>query len=304
MSFMRTVHLRNLDLNLLVPLQTLLEERNVTRAATRSFLSQPAMSRTLGRLREMFGDPLLVRSGRQYERTARGESVLRELERLMPRLEAVIGGVEFDPSRSEERFRVALTDHASAILLPALVARLRRTAPNIKVEVSVWHGQSYEDVVAGRLDMALSAEEAPAILESEVILNLDFVCLVGSAQRVRARRLTLKQYLEFPHVQVETLAGQQTMVDRPLAQIGAKRRVVLRLPFFVPAIYAIAQTDLVLTVPRRLAKIASRMSGMRIVESPSEIKAFPYFMAWHPRVTVEPPHTWFRGQLRMAAHTI
>jgi DNA-binding transcriptional LysR family regulator len=174
----------------------------------------------------------------------------------------------------------------------------------MKLEVSTWRTEAYEDVAAGRLDIALSAEEVPPALESEVILDLDFVCLVGSAQRMRGRRLTLKQYLQFPHALVETLAGQQTLVDRPLAQLGAKRHVVFSLPFFVPAIFAIAQTDLVLTLPRKLAKIAAGMTGLRVVEPPREIKAFPYFMAWHPRLTTEPAHAWFREQLRIAAQTI
>ena len=301
---MREVHLRNLDLNLLVPLHALLEERHVTRAAKRSFLSQPAMSRALERLRDMFGDPLLVRSGRTHERTVRGERVHRELETLMPRLEAMVGGVEFDPARSQERFRMALTDNASTILLPSLVARIRRAATNAIVEVSAWHTEAYQDVAAGRIDTALSAEEAPPNLESEVIFNLDFVCLVGSALGVRTSRFTLKQYLQLPHALVETLAGQQTLVDRSLAQLGVKRRVALSLPFFVPAVFAITQTDLVLTVPRRLAKITAGMSGVRVVEAPREIKAFPYFMAWHPRLTAEPAHAWFREQLRIAARTI
>ncbi len=301
---MRDVHLRNVDLNLLQPLHALLEERHVTRAAKRCFLSQSAMSRALERLREMFGDALLVRSGRGYERTVRGESVLRELESLMPRLEAMVRGGEFDPARSHERFRVALTDHASMILLPFLVTRVRRAAAQVKLEVSPWRTQAYEDVAAGRIDTALSAEEAPPALESEVLFNLDFVCLVGSALRARTRRLTLKQYLQFPHALVETSDGQQTLVDRPLAQLGAKRRVALSLPFFVPAIFAIAQTDLILTVPRKLAKITAAMAGVRVLEPPREIKAFPYFMAWHPRLTTEPAHAWFREQLRVAAQTI
>jgi DNA-binding transcriptional LysR family regulator len=301
---MREVHLRNLDLNLLQPLHTLLEERHVTRAARRSFLSQPAMSRALERLREMFGDPLLVRSGRGYERTVRGERVLRELESLMPRLEAMVQGEEFDPAQSQERFRVAMTDHASMILLPSLVARVRRAAAHVELEVSAWRTQAYEDVAGGRIHTALSAEVTPPTLETEVLFNLDFVCLIGSALRVRTRRFTLKQYLQFPHALVKTLKGQQTPVDRTLAQLGVKRRVALTLPFFVPAIFAIAQTDLILTVPRKLAKITAATAGVRVVEPPREIKAFPYFMAWHPRLTTEPAHAWFREQIRMAARTI
>src|ERR1700736_5251150 len=116
MNAMRDVHLQNFDLNLLHALHALLEERHVTRAGKRCFLSQSAMSRALERLREMFGDALLVRSGRAYERTVRGDSLLRELQSLLPRLESMVRGEEFDPQRSQERFRLAVTDHASITL--------------------------------------------------------------------------------------------------------------------------------------------------------------------------------------------
>ena len=301
---MREVHLRNVDLNLLHALYSLLEERHVSHAAKRSFLSQPAMSRALDRLRETFGDPLLVRTGRVYERTPRGERVLRELESIMGRLAAMLQGEEFSPARSQERFRVAMTDHGSTILLPALLERVRKAAPHARLEISAWRTQAYEDVVAGRIDLALSAEAVPPTLESEVIFNLDFVCLVGSTQPVRKRQFTLKQYLQLPHALVETLGSQQTMVDRPLAQLGVKRCVALRLPFFLPAIFAIAKTDLVLTVPLRLAKITAKIAGVRMVEPPREIKAFPYFMGWHSRLNTEPSHAWFRDQLRIVARSI
>jgi DNA-binding transcriptional LysR family regulator len=304
MFIMHTLHLRSVDLNLLHPLHALLEERHVTRAAKRCFLSQPAMSRALDRLRETLGDPLLVRTGRVYERTPRGERVLRELEQIMGRLGAMVQGEEFSPTQSQERFRVAMTDHASSILLPTLLERVRKAAPHARLDVSAWRTQAYEDVVAGRIDLALSAEAVPPTLESQVIFDLDFVCLAGSAQPVRMRGFTLKQYLQLPHAVVETLDGQQTMVDRPLAQLGVKRRVALRLPFFVPAIFAIAKTDLVLTVPRRLAKITGPPAGLRVVEPPHEIKAFPYFMAWHSRLGTEPAHAWFRDQLRIVARTM
>ena len=261
------------------------------------------MSRALERLRQMFGDPLVVRSGRAYQRTVRGERVLRELETLMPRLEAMVRGAEFDPAQSQERFRVALTDHASAILLPSLVARVRSTAPGVEVQVSAWRIEAYEDVGTGRIDTALSAEEAPPELETEVLFNMEFVCVVGAAQRVRTRRLTMKQYLQLPHALVKTLEGQQTPVDRTLAQLGTKRQVALSLPFFLPALFAIAHTDLILTVPRKLARVVSNITGVRLLEPPREIKVFPYFMVWHPRLTNERAHAWFREQLRGAAQT-
>jgi len=91
-------------------------------------------------------------------------------------------------------------------------------------------------------------------------------------------------------------AGQQTLVDRPLAQLGVKRGVVLTIPFFVPAIYAIAHSDLVLTIPRKLAKITRRITGVKVVEPPRELKAFPYFMAWHSRLTGEPATRGFANR--------
>ena len=133
-----------------------------------------------------------------------------------------------------------------------------------------------------------------------MLFRLDFVCLVGATLKVRAHRITLKQYLQFQHVLIELREGQQALVDRALSQLGAKRRVAVTLPLFVPAIFAIAQTDLIVAVPRKLAKITAEMAGVRVVEAPREIKSFPYFMAWHPRLTNELAHKWFREQLRLA----
>jgi DNA-binding transcriptional LysR family regulator len=301
---MRDTHLRQVDLNLLLALHTLLEERHVTRAAKRCFLSQSAMSRALERLREMFGDALLIRSGRAYERTVRGDRLLSELQSLLPRLESMVRGEEFDPRRSQERFRLAVRHHASITLIPPLIKRIRTEAPDVRLDVAEWEERAYEDVIAGKLDAAFSAEHPPSSLQSEVLFEVDFVCVVGAAQRVHPHRFTLAQYSQLPHVAVETWAGQQTPVDRPLAQHGAKRRVVLSVPFFSAGIFSVANTDLVLTVPRILTKIVRPLKGVRLAEPPKEIKPFPYFMAWHPRLNEEPAHAWFREQVRVAARTI
>jgi DNA-binding transcriptional LysR family regulator len=298
------VSLRNLDLNLLHALRALLEERNVTRAAKRCFVSQPAMSKALGRLRETLGDPLLIRTGSAYERTVRGERILQELDGIMRRLEGAIQGEEFDPARSQERFRVVMTDHGSMVLLPPLMKRVRIAAPKVQIQEFAWNDRAYEQVDAGRIDVALSAETSPPNLQTEVLYKEDFVCLAGRAQRLRPRRFTLKQYLELPHALVETWAGQQAPVDRPLAELGRKRNVVLLGPYFLPTIFIVAYSDLVLTVPRRLGRIATAIATVHIVEAPREIKGFTHFMTWHPRLTTEPSHAWFREQLRTVAQSI
>ena len=294
---MRDVHLRQVDLNLLSTLYALLEERHVTRAAKRCFLSQPAMSRSLERIRDTFGDELLIRTGRIYERTVRGEWLLRELENLLPRLEALVRGEPFDPAQSRERLRVALTDNGSIVLLPALTQRIRTAAPDITLEIVAWHDRSFEDVEAGKIDLALSPLAAPSPLETERLFKEDFVCLLGADHKLRSRRFTLKQYLELSHVAVGAL-------DRPLTDLGLRRRVALSVPFLVPAVAAVAGSDLVLTLPRKLAKAVAAMANVRSVEPPPEIKSFQYFMVWHPRLTAEPAQVWFREQLRIVAKTI
>jgi len=105
-------------------------------------------------------------------------------------------------------------------------------------------------------------------------------------------------------VLVEIWEGQQALVDRALSRLGAKRRVARTVPFFVPAIFAIAQTDLILTVPRKLAKATAVMAGVRVVEAPREIESFSFFTAWHPRLNKEPAHKWFHEQLRSAVRTV
>jgi DNA-binding transcriptional LysR family regulator len=301
---MRDVHLRQVDLNLLSTLYALLEERHVTRAAKRCFLSQSAMSRSLERIRDTFGDELLIRTGRTYERTVRGEWLLRELENLLPRLEALVRGEPFDPAQSRERIRVAVTDNGSIVLLPALTQRIRPAAPDVTLEIVAWHDRSFEDVEAGKIDLALSPLAAPSPLETERLYKEDFVCLLGADHKLRSGRFTLKQYLELSHVVVTVLANRQTFVDRPLADLGLRRRVALSVPFFVPAVAAVAGSDLVLTLPRKLAKAVAGMANVRSVEPPPEIKSFQYFMVWHPRLTAEPAQVWFREQLRIVAKTI
>ena len=298
---MHEMHFPQVDLNLLHILQALLEERHVTRAGNRCFLSQSAMSRAFERLREMFKDDLLIRTGRTYQRTVRGERLLRDLENLLPRIAAMIRGEAFETEKSREKIRLALTDYASMVLLPALARRMRTYAPNMTLEVVGWHDRVYDDIESGRIDVALTPIPVPASLQGEVLFEEDFVCVLGSQRKRPASRLTLKQYLDAPHAIVNVLAGQQTLVDRPLAELGLRRRVALIVPFFVPATLAILDTDLILTIPRRLAQSFQTMRELSIVKPPAAIRSFPYLMVWHPRLTGDLAQAWVREQVRVIA---
>jgi len=301
---MLSEHVTRADLNLLRALFALLEERHVTRAAKRCFLSQPAMSRALDRLRQTFGDELLIRVGRHYERTARGERLLRDLESLLPRLDLLLKGAQFDPAQSEERFRLTMTDHACVVVLPALVRRVSNVAPKSRLEVIPWHDERFEDVEAGRLDLVLDVAGAPPKLNSEILFKDSFVCVVASRHPFKKGRFTLNEYLKYRHVVVDVLSGQQTPVDRPLAVLGLKRSVGLVLPYFQPACLAVAQSNMILSMPNRLARELEKIAAVRVIKAPPELAGFNYEMTWHARLTADPAHAWFRDQIRAVAREL
>ncbi|MBD1868851.1 LysR family transcriptional regulator [Cyanobacteria bacterium FACHB-471] len=294
-------NLSRIDLNQLLALQALLEERHITRAAARTSLSQPAMSRVLSRLRAALGDELLVRSGVGYERTPRGDRLLQELEVLLPRLNAVIGGNDFDPSTSQQRFRVTGTDYAAAVIVSGTVRLCCKSAPGVRVEVVGWTEDSYRYVEMGRCDVALGVGSVPAPpkgLKVEVLYHEHFVCLMSANCKFRGKRFSLNEYLRRPHAVVTTAEGQQTMIDRPLADLGKARNIVLQSPYFMATALNIVDTDLIFTVPMRLALELSKLANFRQVLPPQEIADFPYTMIWHPQFGGDSGHAWFRDQIR------
>ena len=288
------MHLSNVDLNLLPALQALLEERNVTRAGNRVHLSQSAMSRALERLRELLHDDLLIRSGNSYELSARGSLLLRELNLLVPQLERLWDGVAFSPSQADGRIRLTMTDFASAALLPGLVQKLSHMAPLLRLELLPWQEDSFDQLLGGKTDLVFSPLAAPVPLRVERLFAESFVCLVAKEHAFKGKMFSLRQYLAETHIAIVTQPGQQTLVERPLAEAGYRRRIALQLPFFMPAVHALEGTALVLTCPSRLARDVISRYRVREVKAPPELPGFGYSMAWHPRVDGEALHLWFR----------
>jgi DNA-binding transcriptional LysR family regulator len=295
----------SVDLNLIRALCALLEERHVSHAADRCNVTQPAMSRMLDRLRETFQDELLVRSGRRYERTPRAEQLLAEMRDVLDRVDAAISGDRFEPKRCDATFRVATTDYFSAVMIPQLLAELEARAPLATLELHMSDDRTFEHVIAGRIDVGIvSVGVPPSILRSEKLFDDQYVCLVAiDHPSVRGRRLGLKQYLEQRHVVIDVEHGVQPPVERPLAMLGARRRVGYRTPFLSSAVYAAAASSLVLTVPRRLADMCVTGVAVRVVAAPQELDRFSYSLVWHNRLESSTAHTWFRDLIRQASHS-
>jgi len=293
------------NLNDIRPLCVLLEERHVTRAAARCNMTQPAMSRVLDRLRITFDDELLVRSGRSYERTPRAERLLAELRDIVDRLDAAIARDRFVPAQCETTFRISTTDYASVIFLPRLLSALERLAPRAAVEVTTWDAHSFDHVAAGRIDATITSVTSPSsALVSERLFDDDYVCMVAINHPLPPRRVDLESYLEFRHAVVDVVRGFQPPADEPLAALGRRRRVGYRTPFLGSAVFAVARTSMILTVPRRLAASYVGKVPVRLVAAPRELATFTYSLVWHKRFDASLPHVWFRERIRRLARDL
>jgi DNA-binding transcriptional LysR family regulator len=296
---MRITHIRQADLNLLVVFTALAEERNVTRAASRLLLSQPAVSRALQRLREMFHDDLLIRSPSGYEPTPKGKRLLQELSTMLPRLDRLLSGEDFDPQVEEATFRVAVTDHASHVLCPLICRSVLPAAAKVSIEFVPFGGPTFDAIEKGRLDLMLNADDGylPPHFASEMIFDDSFSC-VASKESKYPGVLTLKRYMAAQHVGVGIWGELQTLPDKRLAGIGEKRRCPIWVPYFTAAVRCVPGTHLLATVPSRIARLESTNLSLRILKPPEVLGRFNYLMAWHPHVNTDAAHIWLRHAIR------
>lgn len=302
---MRITQLRQADLNLLIVFTVLAEERNVTRAAARLLLSQPAVSRALQRLRDMFHDDLLIRAASGYEPTPKGQRLLHELESTLPRLDRLLSGVDFDPATEEASFRVAATDHAAHVVCPLLSRTVLPSATKVSFNFLPLHDAQFEAAEKGRIDLLLVADDgtAPAHFASEAIFEVDFVCVVAKESPFK-RALTLKQYLAADHIGINIVGGIQTIPEKRLSAIGAKRHCPMVVPFHTTAMRSLIGTHLIATVPRSMARLEASNPAVRIVKAPAVLGTFKYLMAWHPRMKTDAAHIWLRSIIRQAGKEI
>lgn len=296
---MRIEHLRQADLNLLVIFTAVAEERNITRAAFRLLLSQPAVTRALQRLRDTFHDDLLIRTSTGYEPTPTGQRLLQDLATMLPRLDRLMTGGDFDPEAEDATFRIAATDHAAYLLVPPLYTSVLPKRTKVEFRFVPLHAGQYEALEKGRLDLMLNADHDTSTLHlsKEVIFDVDFVCVVSRESKF-TRAITLKQYLAAEHVAVDIVGGVQTHPDRHLAAIGEKRRCPLVVAQHSVAMRIAASTDMIATVPRRMAVREASNKATKILEGPAALGSFKYIMIWHPRMQTDAAHVWLRSTIR------
>ena len=296
---MHMVHEPNLaavDLNLLVALRALLTERHVTRAARRLGLSQSATSHALSRLRELYADPLLVRSGRNLELTPRAVALLPQLQRGLGELEQCLRGQErFEPLRASFPLRLGMADYGQAILSGPLLRLLRSEAPGVNLQVTSYP-DPLEQLEAGTLDVALTTKtKLPRTFLERRLFSDGFVCMLRQGHSaLRKKRVSLGQYLELEHLLVAPSGTPGSYVDTELARRGLARRVALQVSSFLVAPQVVAETELISTGPELLLRRLSQHYPVVLLAPPLPIPRFELCLVWHARRDHEPAHAWMR----------
>jgi DNA-binding transcriptional LysR family regulator len=288
--------LAGVDLNLLVVLDSLLETRSVKRAATRVSLSPSATSHALARLRDLLGDPVLVRAGRQMALTPRAERMRARVRSLLEETGALLRSDDlFDPETLRRGFRIAATDYAEVVVIRALSDHLAGSAPGVDLFSRALVRDSVDRLRGGDDELAIGVfADLPADIERATILRDGFVCVLRRGHPALRRKLTAERYAALGHVLTATRGEPYGVVDVYLERVGLRRRVARTVSSFEVAPHMIASTDYVLTLPARVARRLARDLDLVIREPPIALPGFDLEMVWHRRMTGDPGHRWLR----------
>jgi DNA-binding transcriptional LysR family regulator len=303
MRIIYPVDLRGVDLNLLVSLQILLSQRHVTRSAEKLGVTQPAMSAALARSRTLFRDKLLVRGPRGLVLTPRGEQILDQLNQVMQVTERLIAlPEEFTPETGHRTFTLMGSDFVEFILLPSLMATLASEAPNLQILYKSPDRKNLEAMLANsELDLVVGyVPDPPKELIRRTLFHEAYVCVVRRGHPLlQDQTLKIEHYVELQHVQV--LARDATMygddIETAIAAIGLARKVALWQPSFLAVGNVVAQTDLISTVPRRIAAHFARVLPIVVYDPPLALPAPDFALYWHSRSQEDPAHKWLRGKI-------
>lgn len=290
-----------LDLNLIPVFEAMLLEKNVTAAAVRMGLTQSALSNALGRLRHYFDDPLFVKTRDGMLPTPRALELAEPLREAMTLVRAAAQKVAaFDPSTSNRTFRLYMTDVGEMVLLPALMQYLRNNKISVQIETAQLDSdQISEHLVSGEIDFAVGyLSDLGRTIANAVLFREHYVCLTRKAHEADiGSKLTQKKFLAASHVLISSMGSGHKIIEHTLDQRGFKRDVALRVPHFLVIPKIIADTDLVVTVPSRVASAFADQTELQVHPLPISIPSFDVSLFWHPRFENDPAISWFRSLL-------
>lgn len=305
---MRDVNIYRVDLNLLIVFDAIARTRSVTAAAELLSLSQPAVSHALKRLRRALDDPIFVRGRNGLVLTPRVERSAGEVRAILAAIAGVLGNTHFVPSDTKRVFTFAASDYALTTIVPHVARRLRKAAPAATIEVTGVDPGLIGKLEAGAVDLAFIGEPvAAAGINTQELFKEHFVGLVCRSHPLAARaaksRVTLAQYLAHPHTAVSFGGPGRSPIDITLAAMGKARRIAMVTPSFGGNLASIRGTDLVVSLPSRLAT-AIDQRGLVLFRLPFDVPDYPYFMGWHGRSDSDEGHVWLRNLVVSSVTTL
>jgi len=295
-------NIRTGDLNLLKTFDVLLEERNVSRAAERLALTQPTVSGMLSRLREMFDDPLFIRTQHGMLPTPRAEDLGPRVSRLLADANALLASERFDPWTSERTITISVNDYMQSCLIVPFVRVLREEAPRMRLVIRHLEVVDLRPMLErGQIDMAITIPEfSDPTLQVQALYEEEYVAVVREDHPIGRGRISVDRFLSFDHVVVSPSDGALVgPADAALAQLGRERRVALSVPSFLVLKEILETDDLIAFVPRRL--IGRHPARLRQIRAPVEIPGFSVIAAWHNRTHRDPSLQWVRERLTRLA---
>jgi len=295
MIYILLMNLAALDLNLLVALDALLLEASVSRAAMRVGLSQPATSHALQRLRDVLGDPLLVRVGARMELTPRAQALRGPLAQALDQVRGLFIPDDFDAARSERHFRLMMPDLAVELLVPPLMRKVARLAPNVRLDIVPWRGPAiFNAEFARTIDLVISIGDAFKGFHRQLLYTDRDALAVGCGHPVGAKLRRRDVFLDARHVAVVIRGQNVDLIDDWLRTKGIHRKIALVVPGYIEALHVVARTDLVAFVPRRLIAALAKPLSLMTVTPPLDPGLDEQFMFHPTRAQFDPGSIWLR----------
>lgn len=300
MSELSISELRRLDLTLLLVFLGLVRHRKALDVAVELGLTQSAISQSLRRLRDIFGDPLFLRRPHGMEPTAMALALEAPVAAAVDALRGALGVARtFDPATATGLVRVAAFDAEQAVLIPPLAAKLRNLAPGLTLSVlPLGRGAAMDALEGGRADLVLGyVWDTPDVISGEPVYTESFLVAGRPGILPQAPRIDLDAYCAADHVLISPGGDLRGVVDDQLQAMGRSRRVILGLPAFLPALAAVAAFDALVTLPARVARAFAPGFGLVTADPPIPVRTFPVSVFWHRRNDADPGTAWIRQQI-------
>jgi DNA-binding transcriptional LysR family regulator len=307
MSFIHGMNLAGIDLNLLVVFDALMAELQVTRAGERIGLSQPATSNALARLRNLTKDELFIRTSGGLQPTPVAVALARQIQPALNQIQSALSSAQpFDPKTSDLIFNIGMSDYAEFVLLPHILEQLETVAPYIKIQIKSGDRQHRLELLdRGEIDLLCGLiPERIDWHERQLLFREQFVCVCRRDRHFSGVSLSLEEYVSASHLLVSVQEDMVGRVDYVLKKQDLKRHIALSIPHFLVAPSVLTRTNLIATLPERIAREFTSNLNLKISPCPIPLKGFSVYMRWHQSNKNNVAHVWLRTLIQEIAAEI